>query len=169
MHSTNMNVQSFLSLEFSFSMVAGIIIQRFKDLRVSLYFLLLSSLLTWLGDFFFPLQELPSSSLLAKIKLSLLMVRLKLKFWFVVTSAWQNVRQFSTTSLSIFLGQGHIQQIISITGHWSFIPLSAELLTVWWFNCNCKGQESKLKTQGSLQCKCESKVKSQKSIFKSQK
>ena len=92
--------------------------------------------LSWLGDFFFPLQELPCSSLLVKWKLSLLMMRLKLNVWFVVTSAWQKARHFSITQLSIFWGQGHIQPIISLTVHGNIFPLSAELLTVWWFNCN---------------------------------
>ena len=71
------------------------------DAALFLSCLLLSSLLNWLGDFFFFFfpQELLTSSFVEKVKISLPIVRLKENLWLLVVSAWHNAKHFSTTSL----------------------------------------------------------------------
>ena len=86
---------------------------------------LLSSLLIWLGDFFTFMQELWTSSFL-KVKLSLPMVRLKLKMWLDCVSAWQNARHLSTTIASIFLDKGHIDRVHLLLSHLGWIVLGSE-------------------------------------------
>ena len=82
--------------------------------------LILFSLLSWLGYFFF-CQELLTSSLLSKLKLSLPQEKLKLNLWLDCTSPWQKARHFSITESFIFTDQGHIRKVVTC---WSIASIA---------------------------------------------
>ena len=63
--------------------------------------LLLNSLLSWLGDFFFLLQEPLTSSFNSKLKVSLPILRAKENSLLSAESAWQKAKHSWTTALSI--------------------------------------------------------------------
>ena len=63
--------------------------------------LLLNSLLSWLGDLFFLLQEPLNSSFNSKLKVSLPILKPKENSLLSADSAWQKAKHFSITALSI--------------------------------------------------------------------
>ena len=63
--------------------------------------LLLNSLLSWLGDLFFLLQEPLTSSFNSKLKVSLPILKPKENSLLSADSAWQKAKHFSITALSI--------------------------------------------------------------------
>ena len=69
-----------------------------------------SSLLSWLGDFFFLLSGALIQVFVVKLKTSFPMERSKLNLELVSTSPWKNARHFSNTKRSIFRYQGHIKR-----------------------------------------------------------